>query len=235
MPRPRLARQGSPGGGDPAADPSPLAGLGIREIVDHYDRIVRSSTSPRPHRPSFGGLFVRLLLDRGLGAAGSRSIGGAEGRLRLRADDARVAGPVLLIPFGWRKVVPGATAVSIRLRPHNAGRRAAGDLGSPDRADSGRPFFEAGFSVLDRDSPVRLDFWNPDRAPSCSSRAMRTGQYRRPSSDGCSAPIGPRPHGRTSSHSPAGRTGSSPRTAGRRSPKPASTGSRQFLPSRRLA
>jgi pimeloyl-ACP methyl ester carboxylesterase len=54
------------------ADPDPrLAGLGIREIVDHYDAIVRALDEPPVlvgH--SFGGLFVQLLLDRGLGAAG---------------------------------------------------------------------------------------------------------------------------------------------------------------------
>src|SRR3954451_4538879 len=48
-----------------------LKGLGITEIADHYDAIVRA----RPEPPilvghSFGGLFAMMLLDRGLGAAG---------------------------------------------------------------------------------------------------------------------------------------------------------------------
>ena len=51
--------------------PAALAGVGITEIVDHYDRIIRAK-SPQPvilgH--SFGGLFTQLLLDRGLGTAG---------------------------------------------------------------------------------------------------------------------------------------------------------------------
>src|SRR5260370_14122644 len=53
------------------ADPAPLAGLGVQEIVDHYDRIIRKQPEPPVligH--SFGGLFVQMLLDRGLGAAG---------------------------------------------------------------------------------------------------------------------------------------------------------------------
>jgi pimeloyl-ACP methyl ester carboxylesterase len=53
-----------------APDPR-LHELGIAEIVDHYDRIVRALPEPpilMGH--SFGGLFVQLLLDRGLGAAG---------------------------------------------------------------------------------------------------------------------------------------------------------------------
>jgi pimeloyl-ACP methyl ester carboxylesterase len=48
-----------------------LAKLSIRQIVDHYEAEVRKLAEPPiliGH--SFGGLFVQLLLDRGLGAAG---------------------------------------------------------------------------------------------------------------------------------------------------------------------
>jgi pimeloyl-ACP methyl ester carboxylesterase len=51
--------------------PAALAGVGIAEIVDHYDRIIRARAEPPVilgH--SFGGLFTQLLLDRGLGSAG---------------------------------------------------------------------------------------------------------------------------------------------------------------------
>lgn len=54
------------------ASPDPALGkVGVREIVDHYAEVV-SAIQPPPvligH--SFGGLFVQMLLDRGLGAAG---------------------------------------------------------------------------------------------------------------------------------------------------------------------
>ena len=53
-------------------NPAPeLARLGITEIVDHYDRFVRRLDQPPiliGH--SYGGLFVQMLFDRGLGAAG---------------------------------------------------------------------------------------------------------------------------------------------------------------------
>jgi len=45
--------------------------LTIRQIIDHYEKIIR--TLPEPPiliGHSYGGLFVQLLLDRGLGAAG---------------------------------------------------------------------------------------------------------------------------------------------------------------------
>lgn len=44
------------------------AGLGVQEIVDHYEQLVRDLDQPPVligH--SYGGLFVELLLDRGLG------------------------------------------------------------------------------------------------------------------------------------------------------------------------
>jgi pimeloyl-ACP methyl ester carboxylesterase len=57
---------------DLRANPSPLlAGSGQRNIVDHYDRIIRAL----PEQPilighSLGGVFVQQLLARGLGVAG---------------------------------------------------------------------------------------------------------------------------------------------------------------------
>ena len=51
-----------------------MNGLGITEVVDHYDRIIRGlDTPPVIMGHSFGGLITELLLDRGLGAAGSPS------------------------------------------------------------------------------------------------------------------------------------------------------------------
>jgi len=58
--------------GDQLANPDPrLAKVGIPEIVDHYEAIIRRQSQPPVligH--SFGGLIVQRLLDRGLGAAG---------------------------------------------------------------------------------------------------------------------------------------------------------------------
>lgn len=52
-------------------DPSALAGLGIEEIADHYECIIRGLEQPpilMGH--CVGGLVVQMLLDRGLGSAG---------------------------------------------------------------------------------------------------------------------------------------------------------------------
>jgi alpha-beta hydrolase superfamily lysophospholipase len=52
-------------------DPSSIATLGLAQIVDHYEAIIRElQTPPIVMGHSFGGLITQILLDRGLGAAG---------------------------------------------------------------------------------------------------------------------------------------------------------------------
>lgn len=51
-------------------DPSPLKGLKMKTVVDHYERIIRKLDAPpilMGH--SLGGIVVQLLVDRGLGSA----------------------------------------------------------------------------------------------------------------------------------------------------------------------
>src|SRR5258708_7375528 len=52
-------------------DPSSFASLGLTEVVDHYEQIIRELENPPiiiGH--GFGGLVTQILLDRGWGAAG---------------------------------------------------------------------------------------------------------------------------------------------------------------------
>jgi pimeloyl-ACP methyl ester carboxylesterase len=52
-------------------DPSGVEHLGIGEIVDYYDGLIRQlDEAPIIIGHSFGGAFTEILLDRGLGAAG---------------------------------------------------------------------------------------------------------------------------------------------------------------------
>ena len=186
-----------------------------RRAADPRRPLVRRALRPAAPRP------------RARGGRHRDRLGPAEGRLRLRADDAPVAGPDPPHPVRLAEGRPlELPRVSLRLRPHDAARRAAGDLGCPDRARLGPPLLRE--RVLDARSrePGAGRLREPgSSAPPASSPGRRTGRCRRPSSGGCSAPTRPRPPGRTSARSPAGPTGSSPRTAGRRSPRPASTGS----------
>jgi len=52
-------------------DPSSFASLGLKDVVDHYEQIVRElETPPMIIGYGFGGLVTQILLDRGWGAAG---------------------------------------------------------------------------------------------------------------------------------------------------------------------
>ena len=169
------------------ADPSPLAGLGIGQIVDHYQRVIQSLDAPPilvGH--SFGGLFVQLLVDRGLGSAGI-AIDSAppKGVFAFSPSTLLSLGRILLVPFGWRKVVRWTFTefryAFVHTMPPDEQRAIWDEQIVPD---SGRPFFEAGLSFLDRASPARLDFAKPDRAPLLfisgeADRAMTPAVVRR--------------------------------------------------------
>jgi pimeloyl-ACP methyl ester carboxylesterase len=150
------------------ADPSPLAGLGIGEIVDHYDRIARELDEPPiliGH--SFGGLFVQLLLDRGLGSAGiAIDTAPPKGVFPFYPTSLASVGRVLVIPFGWRKVVRWSFREFRYAFVHTMPLDEARTIWEAQIVpDSGRPFFQGAFSAFDRASPARVDFANPDRAP----------------------------------------------------------------------
>jgi pimeloyl-ACP methyl ester carboxylesterase len=149
-------------------DPSPLAGLGIGEIVDHYERIARELDQPPiliGH--SYGGLLVQLLLDRGLGSAGI-AIDSAPPKGVFVFDPTSLlsVGRILLVPFGWRKVVRWTFAEFRYAFVHTMPRDEAWAIWEAQIVpDSGRPFFQSAFSRFDPASPARVDFANPDRAP----------------------------------------------------------------------
>jgi pimeloyl-ACP methyl ester carboxylesterase len=96
--------------GDPEAirrDPSPLNGLGVKEITDHYAGIVEGlDRPPIVIGHSFGGLVTEQLLDRGLGAAGvALSPAPVKGVLRLPLAQLRAGFPVLGNPANRKRTV----------------------------------------------------------------------------------------------------------------------------------
>lgn len=89
-------------------DPSPIASLGITEIVAHYETLIRAlDTPPIIIGHSFGGLITQILLDRGLGAAGV-AIGPApvKGILFLPFSTLKVSFPALSNPANNHRAVP---------------------------------------------------------------------------------------------------------------------------------
>jgi alpha-beta hydrolase superfamily lysophospholipase len=87
-------------------DPSAVATLGVTEVVDHYESIIRELDRPpiiMGH--SFGGLMTQILLDRGLGAAG------------VAIDSAPVKG-ILVLP--WSSIRVALPALSNPANNHRA-------------------------------------------------------------------------------------------------------------------
>jgi pimeloyl-ACP methyl ester carboxylesterase len=89
------------------ADPSTIEELGIEEIVDRYEQIIRGLGSPPiiiGH--SFGGAFTEILLDRGLGAAGvAIDAAAVKGITKLPFSTLKSAFPVLKSPANRHRAV----------------------------------------------------------------------------------------------------------------------------------
>ena len=86
----------------------PYENLGITEIADHYEQIIRGLDKPPiiiGH--SFGGLITQVLLDRGLGAAGvGISPAPIKGILVLPFSALKVASVALKNPANRHRAVP---------------------------------------------------------------------------------------------------------------------------------
>jgi pimeloyl-ACP methyl ester carboxylesterase len=149
-------------------DPSALNGLGVTEIVDHYDAIVRGLARPpviMGH--SFGGLVTELLLDRGLGAAGvALSPAPVKGVLRLPPAQLRAAFPVLGNPANRKRTV--------ELTPkqfHYAFTNTMTEDESKAAYDRyqvpgpGRPIFQAAFANFNPNAVTKANFHKDDRPP----------------------------------------------------------------------
>jgi pimeloyl-ACP methyl ester carboxylesterase len=152
------------------ADPAALKGLGIGEIVDHYEAIVRSLDDPGPPilvGHSFGGLFTQILLDRGLGAAGV-AIDSAppRGVWPFELSAFRALGPALLRSLLGRRVVRWSFGEFrygfVHTLPEAAARDAYDRYVIPE---SGRVFFQGALAPIDPRSPTRVNFANGTRAP----------------------------------------------------------------------
>src|SRR5215211_1961571 len=149
-------------------DPSALNGLGVTEIVDHYDRIVRGlSAPPVIMGHSFGGLVTELLLDRGLGAAGvALSPAPVKGILRLPPAQLRTVFPALRNPANRKKTVeltPAQFRFSFTNTMNDADAEAA--YARYQVPGPGRVLFQAAFANLNPHAVTKVDFHKDDRAP----------------------------------------------------------------------
>jgi len=149
-------------------DPSPLRGLSITDVVDHYGKIIRGLEQPPiiiGH--SFGGLYTQLLLDRGLGAAGvALDTAAPKGVLRLPYSTLRAAWPALNNPANLKKETPlteeqfhWCFTNALSREESNAVYRRYYIPGSA------RPFFQAGLANFNPKAVTNVDYRNPARPP----------------------------------------------------------------------
>ena len=144
------------------ASPRPeLARIGQREIVAHYERIIRSL----PEEPilighSLGGVIVQHLLDRGLGVAGVAINPAPTPGVPLGPHAIVSAFPVFGDPFSWLKAKTMSRRFFRRRFAQTAPRKLADTL--YDRyivPTPGRVYWNG---VV---NPMRIDWTNPKRAP----------------------------------------------------------------------
>jgi pimeloyl-ACP methyl ester carboxylesterase len=144
------------------------AGLGVNEIVDHHAALIGELDQPPVligH--SYGGLFVELLLDRGLGRAGvAMSPAPPKGILKLPFSTLKAGAPALAHPSKRHGVV------TLTLEEFTY---AFVNTFSPEDAaaayeryavpETGQIFYEAGFANFHLHPPTEVHFKNGKRAP----------------------------------------------------------------------
>ena len=143
------------------------AGLGVSEIIDHYAALIGALDRPVLVGHSYGGLFVELLLDRGLGRAGvAMSPAPPKGILKLPFSTLKAGAPALAHPSKRHGVVTltldeFAYGFVNTFSPEDAAA-AYERYAVPE---TGQIFYEAGFANFHLHPPTELDFTNGDRAP----------------------------------------------------------------------
>jgi pimeloyl-ACP methyl ester carboxylesterase len=149
-------------------DPSATAGLGVTEVVDHYDAIIRELENPpiiMGH--SFGGLVAQILLDRGLGAAGvAIDPAPVKGILLLPFSAIRSAWPALSNPFNYRRATPLTPEQFHYAFTNNLSKEASKvvyeryAVPGPDHL-----LFQASLANFNPHAATAVNFHNDDRAP----------------------------------------------------------------------
>jgi pimeloyl-ACP methyl ester carboxylesterase len=149
-------------------DPSPLKGLKLKTVVDHYDRIIRKlDAQPILMGHSFGGLIVQMLVDRGLGSAG------------VAVDSAQSAAvPVLPLSTVWATITvlgnPFTFNAAVGLSPEKFNYAFTNELDAAESKKvydryqipgSGRILWDAALALLNPNASSKVNYANNDRAP----------------------------------------------------------------------
>ena len=149
-------------------DPGSFASLGLKDVVDHYEQIIRElETPPIIIGYGFGGLAAQILLDRGWGAAGA-AIASApvRGIARLPLSMLKLAFSVLGNSFNSHE--------TISLTPKQFHRAFTNSLTETESLDAFKRYvvpapyrvlLQTAFANFISDSAATVNFRNDTRAP----------------------------------------------------------------------
>jgi pimeloyl-ACP methyl ester carboxylesterase len=149
-------------------DTSAIETLGIGEILDSYEKIIRDLDDPpiiMGH--SFGGAFTEILVDRGLGAAGvAIDAAGVRGITKLPFSTLKSGFPILKNPANKHHAVP-LTLEEFQYAFTNTMSDEDSQAAYERYAvpGPGRVLWEGAFANFNPRTPLRLDFKNENRAP----------------------------------------------------------------------
>ena len=150
------------------ANPERIEHLGIEDIVDHYEEIIRGlDRDPIIIGHSFGGAFTEILLDRGLGTGGvAIDAAAVRGVTKLPFSTLKSAFPVLRSPANRHR------AVALTAEQFHYAFANTMDEDESDRAyeryavpGPGRVLWQGALANFNRHTPDRVDFQNDERAP----------------------------------------------------------------------
>ena len=159
---------------DVRRDPSALRGIGIKQIVDNYERIIRALPSfeagqkPIIMGHSFGGLFTQMLADRGLGSVYvGVTPGQPAGITTLPASTMRTAFPILRNPFNRNGASPISKGHFHFTFGNDLSRAESDGIWETNAVNSyNRVFFEGVAGAFNEKGGVsHVDYNRADRAP----------------------------------------------------------------------
>ena len=159
---------------DIRSNPSALKGVGITQIVDHYERIIRAlpgfdqGDKPIIMGHSFGGLFTQMLADRNLGSAYvGVTPGQPAGITTLPVSTLRTGIPILSNPFGKNGAKPISKAHFHFTFGNDLSRAESDAIWQTNAVNSyNRVFFEGVAGAFNEKGGVsHVDYARADRAP----------------------------------------------------------------------
>jgi len=159
---------------DIRSNPEALKGVGLKQIADHYERIITAlpgfalGQKPIIMGHSFGGLLTQMLADRGLGSAYvGVTPGQPAGITTLPASTMRTAFPILRNPFNRNGASPISKSHFHFTFGNDLTRAESDAIWETNAVNSyNRVFFEGVAGAFNEKNGVsHVDYDRADRAP----------------------------------------------------------------------